>query len=434
MTVAKALIVGSATLAMLQGGAAAAVCVSPGGTGGCHPSVQAAVDAATDGETVHVFAGTYPEPVLIPAGGIGAGRTLTIEGDGTGATVVQGVIRIARQSRIRLQDLTVATTGIGVLIESGSEVTIERCEVSGQTATAIDVIRGTADIVDSTVSDSPTGIRVVNAHVSVRGSTLSGNGTGLLADNQPGNRGPFVVLSTSLVADNALGMRLARTHATITDSTIRGNSAGGIAVFAGTRLTLARSTVAENSNTPGLGLAGGGILVDAGLVRLENSTVSGNQAGAGAGVYVRRHGRLFLLSSTVSGNAASASGGGISVDGGLVRLTNSLLAGNTAPSGADCTGRLRSGGFNLVGAVEPGVCEVRGSPRGNQIGIGPLLAPLAANGGPTETHALLPGSPAIDAGNPVTPTGRGKACPSRDQRGVDRVPTAPCDIGAYESP
>jgi hypothetical protein len=63
-------------------------------------------------------------------------------------------------------------------------------------------------------------------------------------------------------------------------------------------------------------------------------------------------------------------------------------------------------------------------------GMDPMLGPLADNGGPTETQALAPGSPAIDAGKPGPADGRGTHCPPTDQRGVPRM--GRCDLGAYE--
>ena len=71
-------------------------------------------------------------------------------------------------------------------------------------------------------------------------------------------------------------------------------------------------------------------------------------------------------------------------------------------------------------------------------GQDPKLGPLTNNGGPTETRALLHGSPAIDAGNPATPGSGGNACEATDQRGVARPQdgdaggVATCDIGAFE--
>ena len=72
------------------------------------------------------------------------------------------------------------------------------------------------------------------------------------------------------------------------------------------------------------------------------------------------------------------------------------------------------------------------SDTGELAGAYPLLGPLQDNGGPSQTHALLQGSPAIDAGNPATPGSGGSACEAIDQRGVSRPQGAACDIGAFE--
>jgi hypothetical protein len=116
-------------------------------------------------------------------------------------------------------------------------------------------------------------------------------------------------------------------------------------------------------------------------------------------------------------------GGGIFVDS-EVTLRNTIVAGNL--SGGDCRGRPNSDGYNLDSDSS---CSLSGV--GDISGVDPLLGPLQDNGGPTETHALLPGSPAIDAGDDST-------CLTADQRGVARPldgdgdGTAVCDIGAYE--
>jgi hypothetical protein len=108
----------------------------------------------------------------------------------------------------------------------------------------------------------------------------------------------------------------------------------------------------------------------------------------------------------------------------------------------DCSGALQSGGYNLIGAVD-GACTITGTTTGNQTGtipspLDPLIGGLGDNDGPTDTHALLPGSPAIDTGNPAGCTDLGAAVLPEDQRwwarhiDGDLDGTATCDIGAYE--
>jgi hypothetical protein len=139
-------------------------------------------------------------------------------------------------------------------------------------------------------------------------------------------------------------------------------------------------------------------------------------------------------------NSASEEGGGIVQEEGaaglgepnVLALRNSIVAQNTAPIGPDVRvtesdGTLVFASFNLIG---DGSGSSLTNTDGNQVGsagapIDPKLAPLANYGGPTTTHRLLPGSPAIDAASAAD-------CPAADQRGVPRPQGAGCDIGSFE--
>ncbi|HJZ48490.1 MAG TPA: choice-of-anchor Q domain-containing protein, partial [Roseiflexaceae bacterium] len=132
----------------------------------------------------------------------------------------------------------------------------------------------------------------------------------------------------------------------------------------------------------------------------------------------------------------SGSGGGVRRHAGSATIGNTLITGNTVSGGTsmqtDISSAFTSAGYNLIG---DGTGGTGFNAPGDQVGtsanpIDPLLGPLADNGGPTRTHALLVGSPAIDAGNPAPVGDGGGACPPNDQRGFGRV--GRCDIGAYE--
>ncbi len=264
---------------------------------------------------------------------------------------------------------------------------------------------------DRTIIDGASIDRVfdIHANVTISGVTIR-NGN---ADGRPGGG----IHNTARL--------------TLIDVVIIGNSAAdgaGVHNDSGATLVLIDSTISGNT----AGASGGGIYNDDGSeVTLINTTVSGNAAGAsGGGIW--NSGRADLRNATISANSAAGSGGGIH-GGGPVRVGNSIVAGNTAGQGGpDCSGGLASAGYNLV--QQASGCTITGATTGNIIGRDPELGPLAANGGVTPTHALLAGSPAIDAGNPATPGDSASACELFDQRGVARPLGPGCDIGAFEAP
>jgi CSLREA domain-containing protein len=205
----------------------------------------------------------------------------------------------------------------------------------------------------------------------------------------------------------------------LTNSTVSGNSAkygGGIFHAPGATLTLDSSTVSGNSGT-----AHGGGIVNRGTMSVRNSTISGNTIAFGGGII--NFGTATLTSSTLSGNTATfgaGGGGGIYADSaGSITLKNTIVA--NSPSGGNCTGGIGSLGHNLSSDASCGFTA-----SGDLQNTNPQLGPLADNGGPTQTHALLAGSPAINAGSLDCPP------PAADQRGVARPQGAACDIGAYE--
>jgi hypothetical protein len=205
---------------------------------------------------------------------------------------------------------------------------------------------------------------------------------------------------------------------TVTNSTITGNTApgggGGIYNTYGS-VTVIGSTIANNtSSSTEANSPGGGIDNAAGTATIVNSTITGNFSNYGGGGLSTTITGMTVINSTITGNSTSAFGGGIlGIAGGTVTVTNSIVAGNTSTitSLADVDGTVTDGGNNLIGGD-------------------PMLGPLASNGGPTQTMALLTGSPAIDAGNDTicasSPVG------GIDQRGYTRPHGSHCDIGAFE--
>jgi len=214
---------------------------------------------------------------------------------------------------------------------------------------------------------------------------------------------------------------------TITNSTIADNkasagcaepcnaSASGGGIGGGGTLTISNSTISGNTALAPNGGRGGGI---SGRGTISNSTISGNGASLCGGISDGP-----ISNSTISGNRASLGGG---ICGGT--LQNSIVANN---SGGNCLGTPTSNAYNLS---SDSTCNFSGP--GDMNNIDPLLGPLQNNGGPTQTMALLPGSPAIDAGNPAGCTDSHGHLLKTDQRGQprpDKEDTGGCDIGAYES-
>jgi hypothetical protein len=225
----------------------------------------------------------------------------------------------------------------------------------------------------------------------------------------------------------------------LTDSTVSDNFAfQGGGIFSGyfdtsgsTRVVLTNSTVSTNNAQT----FGGGIFQNRGPLTLTNVTVSGNQAGASGGGIEAMDSPVLINNSTIVANGTNEFGGGLEARG-TTTLSNTIVAGNTAPdtqfgTAPDCSGRITSGGYNLIRSTSG--CNIVGNAAGNVVGQDPRLGLLAFNGGPTRTHALIDGSPAIDAGNPAVPGGGSTgACALSDQRGYLRPRGATCDIGAFE--
>jgi hypothetical protein len=254
------------------------------------------------------------------------------------------------------------------------------------------------------------------------------------------------------------------TNSSVIDNTTADGHGGGISNEG--ELTLVDGTLSGNTATED----GGGGLYNAGRVTISGSTIGGNSGTEhGGGLYNASSGSAMLTNSTVSSNGAADMGGGIFNLGGAVSLThvtitlnradsnadeygvgggifngllddvsgtivlkNTILAGNrdTTGDGPDCWGAISSLGHNLIQNTFD--CVFSGDSADDIVGEDARLGALANNNGPTLTHALLDGSPAIDA----VPLG---ACVdvagnliSTDQRGLRRPSGTACDTGAYE--
>lgn len=192
----------------------------------------------------------------------------------------------------------------------------------------------------------------------------------------------------------------------------------------------------RNAAEHGAGGSGGGIYNSFNPLTISNTTISGNStghggadlgaAGYGGGLYVKDS--TFVRNSTIAGNITpgGGNGGGLWNETAYLELNDTVLAGNRAGvDGPDCWGHFSSAGYNLV--QDATACQISGDLTGNILGRPALIGPLALNApGTTQTHALLPNSPAVDAGSCSDGT------VTVDQRGVARPQGPACDIGAFE--
>jgi hypothetical protein len=230
-------------------------------------------------------------------------------------------------------------------------------------------------------------------------------------------------------------------------------------------VTIQDCTIANNSAD----FSGGGLRNDAGTVTIIDSTISGNTAPFSGGIS-NNNGSLTLTNTTVSSNSATGTGLFVPTAGGLanytfntgvgapVTLTNCTFSGNTtadAASADDLASVQQPGGgaatISLVNTIlagsaattQPNAVTAGGgmiislghnlssdgsgnlTAAGDQPNTDPLLATLGNYGGPTPTHALLSGSPAIDAGD-------NSVAAASDQRGLARIVNGIIDIGAFE--
>jgi hypothetical protein len=466
--------------------------VDPAG-GGTYLTIQDAVDDAGC-DPIEIVAGTYVENVVIS-------RNVTLRGAGVVTTVIDGG---GVDTTVLIDDPNVTVYLVDLRINNGAAVEgggvynwgtlyMLRTAVHGNSVTLGGggiYNRGTLTLRDSFVqgNDAPnySGGGIYNGPyasvLTIIDSAVRGNSAGHGGGIYSVSEDSIISIESSVVANN-VGTSLSAAGGginsngtiTITNSTVRGNEAfngGGIYVAGHGNLFMEDSTVRGNVTLNGGGGGGiygaeafpgpstanltitssliknndgfgpGGGIYSSGALTMTNSTLSGNSAGSyGGGIYVDE-GPVLLDSVTITDNSAhnnlfaypAGDGGGISnLFAAPVTVTNSIIAGNfdNTIAGAihpDCSGNFISGWYNLIGDDTGCVGFVNGV-NFDQVGtslapINPMLNPLANNGGPTQTHQLQLGSPAIDTGNP--------ACPATDQRGAPRPIGLGCDIGAFE--
>ncbi len=352
-------------------------------------TITYAIGQAAAGDTISIAAGTYTQL------GITVDKNLTITGAGAATTIVQA----NAAPNMATNSVFIVNSGVTASI---SGLTIRHGNPTGFGGGIFAFDSATALVVDSCI---------------IRANTAqSGDGGGIWSG----------ALST-----------------TISNSTISGNTAGPAGGNGGGGLfcrntsnicTVNNSAITDNTTVN----SGGGINLNGSTLILNNSTVSGNSATInGGGLQI--NGPTQINYSTVTNNSASGLGGGIRIPTSSVASKSSIVAGNqaggsTTAATSDCSvgATLTSGGYNLTGSSTG--CTLAGT---GDTTVAPanvfttVLAALGSNGGATQTHALLAGSPALDQ----IPNGTndcGTAPFNLDQRGTVRPSNVSCDKGAFE--
>jgi CSLREA domain-containing protein/uncharacterized repeat protein (TIGR01451 family) len=434
--------------------------LSPDGTCALREAILAAnTDKPVDGcapgsgdDTILLPAGTYT--LTIPGADENAGMTgdldiignVTLIGDGTNSTIIDG------SGIDRVLHIDPACSGIVTEI---SGVTVR----NGETPDSMDDVKrnggginncGKLIISDAVVSGNRTfnigagggifnqgkgvligtNIAVKNNSQAITGAGIGNAGTLMLTNSTiEGNATWYAVSSGGGVGNSG--------DATLVNVAVSNNTAlgSGAGISNTGQLRLVNSTV---NNNMAVNYYGGGAANDS-VLDVINSTISGNTARtAGGGIW--NSNLMSMANATVANNTVmSGMGGGIYIyNQGILDIENSLLAYNAAAGGKNnCVapaGSISSYGYNLEDADTCGLAAV-----GDKTGIDPLLGPLQDNGGMTFTHALLAGSPAIDAGNPAGCKAEGGTRNLlNDQRSFlrpkdgDGNGSAVCDPGAYE--
>jgi CSLREA domain-containing protein len=398
-------------------------------TGAC--TLRAAImeaNALAGADTITLPLGTYTLAIPGPGedaaatGDLDIDSTVTITGAGASSTIIDGgdldrVIHSAPNGQV----ITVRITGVTV---QGGRGAGGAGIFNGRFG--LGLLELTDSTVRSNVATGGSGGGILNIGMVRLENVIIRNNDGAVSGGGIFNQGTITISGSSIrsnVANSTGGGIDSGGTAVITDTTIDGNTAGpgsggGGGVYNFGTMELANSTVSSNSSDDW-----GGGLGNSGPLTLTNVTVSGNVAGAeGGGLWHHPIGSSTLLNVTINANTAATGGGIYSLAGaflGVVTTKNTIVADNIA---TDCAGGvpITSLGHNLD---SDGTCGLTGT--GDLPGVDPLLGPLADNGGPTQTRALLVGSPAIDAGD-------NSGCPATDQRGVARPQGSACDIGAYE--
>lgn len=368
----------------------------------------AGADVITFGGSV--FTDNTPDTITLTNGQLSISDSVTITGTGADLLTVSG------NNSSRVFYVYNGSANINVLL-TGMTITGGNATIGGGIATFDE---------DLTIEDCV-----------ITGNTSTGKGGGLWADGFAMDLTiRRTIISNNTATSDGGGIYIEDTGGllTIEDTTISGNSSGddggGIYFYDPDQGVIIRNTTISGNIAADLG---GGIYLydtDGGTFTIENCTISGNQASVGGGLFLYGPDNSFTIRNTTITNNTANLAGGVYVYQFYddFNILNSIIAGNNAPDETRdfLLGNPRALGNvenNIFGELAAGTLNSAASDIGNQIGVDPLLSPLADNGGSTQTHAIAANSPARNGGNAAVGT-------TSDQRGNLRGD--PPDIGAFE--
>ena len=440
-------------------------------------------DISGAGTTVNIDNLTIANGSVASANGagirVGTGSTLNL----TNSTVSGNTVTVASfsgggiysQGTVAISNSTISGNsgyyGGGINIGSGGLLTVTNSTIRSNFGYQGGGIynEGTVNIASSTISGnsvSADGGGVYNrlGTMTVTNSTISNNIVSGGGINKRGggifnNRGIFTLTNSTVsgnttgnqgggISSNGVGATL-----TVNNSTISGNTANGFggAISTDKKVNISKTTISgktagkggginnrggtknlSSSTVSGNSATYGGGINNLTTATITNSTISGNSATFGGAIYNDGTSTATITNSTISHNTAT-NGGGIAQKSATAQITigNSIVAGNTAINGTETNitaGTFTSQGNNLVGQNgSVGGFTTTSSDIILPGAISTAIASLGDYGGATKTHALVPGSLAINTGNNTLASG------STDQRGVTRIVGGTVDVGAYES-
>ena len=410
-------------------------------------SLRAAIALANNGDTI-IFALPTPSTINVTSGPLDVEKSIDIAGPGASFLTLQsnGTSRVFQigatnsLAKVTMSGLTItggqAIQGAGVnnaatLTLIGDIITANNNMAAANTGGAGVFNSGTMElentVVSSNTSTATNGGEALGAGIENSGtatllnSTVENNITNALSSGADGG---------GIESDGTLSLINSFVFNNLAEAGSSDVAFGG-GIFNFGRLAMVGTTLASNSAVKGLG---GGLAAEDGTVTLTDCTVADhNVARVGGGIAIVSFistATLTLNNCTIGGNStpSGGSGGGLfisSTGSQTVTIENTIVGANIAPTDPDISGNPTTALFNLI-SNGSGTNITNGS-NGNIVGVEPLLGPFQNNGGPTETVALLPGSPAIDAGS------NGLVTTATDQRGLPRIVGKSVDMGASES-